>query len=458
MADYDFENPAFVTDEPGINDDYDLDLPGPVIEPPLDVQDQLNSSADHIQNLREELRQTAIEAQKKRLVDTFYKELSHAYGLRHEGRIDYEQFGIDADGKTLYWTPGDKRIPITATRGKYQFQALSSLARKYGEGGTNALRRSMGLTGYTSKTSRLSKAAVEKLQQADKVLGAGANDIETIELQDLPGVADSTIHGAKDVETALKTINDQPIDTKWVTQAARELAGLEKAVTGVRDEMANNLAKLSGVNDGISRVEKHLARERGKITETSDPEIQQEIRERIRRLDRELTDLKLQKDARLEALSANKAALRSQVSRIREMIGRLLHEDKTLVERIRTLFREQGITIVSILTAIGMAISTLVLALTGGGAIPAAPTPAPKPSDQGGLKEWVKKHLQALGRVLANLAGKAAAALPGIIGSIVSWLLSTLGKTASWLADNLWPMVIGAGALLLVAVRRGLSQ
>ena len=30
-------------------------------------------------------------------------------------------------------------------------------------------------------------------------------------------------------------------------------------------------------------------------------------------------------------------------------------------------FREQGFTIVSILTTIGMAISTLVLALTGGG-------------------------------------------------------------------------------------------
>ena len=77
-----------------------------------------------------------------------------------------------------------------------------------------------------------------------------------------------------------------------------------------------------------------------------------------------------------------------------------------------------------------MAISTLVLALTGGGA-GGSPSPAPKPSDKGGVKEWIKKHLQALGRALANLAGKAAAALPGIIGSIVSWLLGALGKTAT---------------------------
>ena len=108
------------------------------------------------------------------------------------------------------------------------------------------------------------------------------------------------------------------------------------------------------------------------------------------------------------------------------------------------MFREQGITIASILTAIGMAISALVLALTGGGG--SAPVQAPKPPEKSGLKEWVKNTYN-----LANLAGKAAAALPGIIGSIVSWLLSTLGKTATWLAENLWALVIAVGTLFLVA-------
>ena len=59
-----------------------------------------------------------------------------------------------------------------------------------------------------------------------------------------------------------------------------------------------------------------------------------------------------------------------------------------------------------------MAISTPLLALTGGGG--SAPAPAPKPPDKSDLKEWVKKHLHAL----ANLAGKAAAALPGIFAQL----------------------------------------
>jgi len=76
-----------------------------------------------------------------------------------------------------------------------------------------------------------------------------------------------------------------------------------------------------------------------------------------------------------------------------------------------------------------------------------------KPPGKGGVKEWVKKHLQAFGRVLARLAGKAAAALPGIIGSIVSWLLNFLSKTASWLANNLWALVVALGGMLLVSAR-----
>ena len=177
-----------------------------------------------------------------------------------------------------------------------------------------------------------------------------------------PGIADSARQSAEQVET---TIDDQPIDTVWVTQAGRELAGLEKEMTGVRDELANNLAKLTSIDDRKSEVERQLAREHEKQTETDDTEMQREIRDRIRKLESVISDIELERQARLEALFTNRATLRSQINRIRETFKRLLHEDIILAERIRTLFREQGITIASILTAIGMAISTLVLALTG---------------------------------------------------------------------------------------------
>ena len=123
-------------------------------------------------------------------------------------------------------------------------------------------------------------------------------------------------------------------------------------MTGVRDELANNLAKLTSIDDRKSEVERHLARVHRKLTETNDTEMKREIQDRIRKLESVLSDIEIERLAWLESLSTNRATLpRSQINRIREAFRRLLHEDTTLAERIRTLFREQGITNVSILTA-----------------------------------------------------------------------------------------------------------
>ena len=79
----------------------------------------------------------------------------------------------------------------------------------------------------------------------------------------------------------------------WVTQARRELAGLEKAMAGVRDELANNLAKLTSIDDRESEVERHLARKQRTLTETDDTEMQREILDRFRKLESELSDIEL---------------------------------------------------------------------------------------------------------------------------------------------------------------------
>lgn len=152
-----------------------------------------------------------------------------------------------------------------------------------------------------------------------------------------------------------------------------------------------------------------------------------------------LSDLQDERSSRLEAASANREALRGQINRIRETINRVLNEDTTLAERLRTLFQEQGITIVSVITALGFIISTLVLALTGGAGSAGGSQP---PRGKDGLKEWVKKQLKHLASALAKLAGKAAAALPGLIGTIVTWLLKATGSAAGWLAENTWALMV----------------
>ena len=59
-----------------------------------------------------------------------------------------------------------------------------------------------------------------------------------------------------------------------------------------------------------------------------------------------------------------------------------------------------------------------------------------------------------LGKLLADLAGKAGAALPGIIGTIVSWLLSTTGKVVSSFGEHLLAVVVLVAGLLYTAAMK----
>ena len=132
-----------------------------------------------------------------------------------------------------------------------------------------------------------------------------------------------------------------------------------------------------------------------------------------------------------------------------ETITKVLDRDTSLAEKIRTLFREQGITIASILTAILMAISVLVEALMpGGGTGSASAESPPPPKDEKGLKEWIRSKLKALASLLGQLGMKAAEALPGIILAIISWILNRAADVVGWVLQNLWALVVGIGGLI----------
>ena len=53
---------------------------------------------------------------------------------------------------------------------------------------------------------------------------------------------------------------------------------------------------------------------------------------------------------------------------------------------------------------------------------------------------------------MASLLGrfgiKAAEALPGTIGGIISWILNRAKDLVGWVSQNLWAMVVGIGGLI----------
>ena len=290
-----------------------------------------------------------LKPRKKRLVKTFYDEIGKRYKMA-PGKIDYDQFKISDDGKTLFWVVGDKEIRITAKQGSAEFLSLGTLANEYnrvaGRGGTLAVRQYLNLPDYRSKT-KLS-------QQVRQALESTRNDMPDLEvsgteLQDLRNTVIDTETVVKSLETSLTDWVHTDTQTEGLT--LRELQGLDKALQRTRGELTNNLAKLTELDKDITIQKQKLqqAEDDGAKDETSKKDIMSRIK-----------NLKDERAARLGAANANKEELRGQINRIKETINKVLKEDTTLRERLKTLFKEQGITIVSILTAIGMIIGVIV--------------------------------------------------------------------------------------------------
>ena len=178
------------------------------------------------------------------------------------------------------------------------------------------------------------------------------------------------------------------------------------------------------------------------VTGYNNPDYTDVQHEEIRNKIKELND---NSKVRQEYINLLKGYLLNQVTSIKETIAKVLNKDTSLGEKIRMLFREQGIMIASILMAIGMAIGVLVEALLPGGTAKGGIPPLPKDM---GMKEWLRNKLKALASLLKRLGIKSAEALPGIIGAIISWVLNRAAEVVGWVSQNLWALIVGVEGLI----------
>lgn len=200
----------------------------------------------------------------------------------------------------------------------------------------------------------------------------------------------------------------------------REILGLNAALQRWKGEIVNSVAKLSEVDTAIERQTKKL-----------EEALSEDQRQRI---EKRLADLKLERAVRVETVGLITEKCNSQLDRMRQTIDKLADGDRTLKERLKILWREQGVTIVSVLSAIGLLTSTLLLALTGGGGGGGGKTPHK-------VRDWVKKSLKSLSSLLGRLAKWALSALPGALGSFLSWLLNLLKTVVIKAAEHAYATV-----------------
>ena len=279
------------------------------------------------------------------------------------------------------------------------------------------------------------------------------NNQDNIMLQDIVTKNEiATDNSVKLIETSLTEIGaDASTQTDGLT--LRELEGLDKELRMISGSLRSAIAKSIAKQVDIDKEKRKL--EEMTNDETYSDEQREEVRARLKRFQDE-------QKAISDQIRILKGRYSNQIYQIRESIMKFLDKETgTLGERIRALFKEQGITIVSILTALGMTIGVLIEALLGGPSTTSTPTSQSTTTsdNKGGAREWIKNKLKALSQLLGKLAAKAGAALPGIIGSIVAWLLNHAKEMVGWLSQNVWALITGVGVLIytyfMTKTRRG---
>ena len=349
---------------------------------------------------------------------------------------DYSKFKLKNDGTLSYKY---KKTVIYLGNIDNNLKSLTEMSKL----GVNRLR-TMGFTNITYEDIQPyqpkfqnardeARKLNEKLNDRSKTLeSSSTTDVEAIELMEMT---------SKDIDgLEQETSFIEPTERDKLLPL-RELEGLDKQLRTIKGSLKVAIAKRIDLEGRIKHEER-------KLNEIQDPKYSDDQRDmiegRIKRLRGELTE-------RNKEIDILKGEASKQINQIKESITKFLDKETgTLGERIRTLFKEQGITIVSILTAVGMTIGVLIEALLGGPSTTSTPTSGGTSGGdkKGGVREWIKNKLKALSQLLGKLADKALASLPGIIGSIISWILNRAKEVIGWLSQNLWALITGVGVLI----------
>ena len=199
----------------------------------------------------------------------------------------------------------------------------------------------------TARQAVMLNKAAEKLPSESDITKA-----DDIELQEIAEKASGIISQIKDVQTDTEDLFEHPLC---------ELLGLDKQLRSIRGSLKVEVAKKSSVG---------WAHRNGKDQAWRNPRPSKIYQKTTRRVQKRLDKLNDELKVRQESIDLLKGRLKNQITSFKEAIAKGLDQDTSLGEKIRTLFREQGITIASILTAIGMAIGVLVEALLLVGVLP----------------------------------------------------------------------------------------
>ena len=403
--------------------------------------------------------------EKREKIKSFYKYFEYSgYEVDKNAPLEYKaSFKMNAD-KELAITYKGKTYRLTRANNPNKFLSLDTIKIKYGKGGTRFIRDVLGIKPNQPEIQPEQRKELLEINKTIDSTKASPERSEDIEMQTIETVEENLsnfLEASAQTELELGPPGSLPF---------RELAGLDRSLRNMR----TTVLKLTSDREVKKLRVEELKDEISKVS-YDDGEVQfsedlQEKTEKIKTLEEEIEVL----DSEIREYDGK---FRSQFQRIKQTIDKMLHQDLTLGEQIQTLFREQGITIASVITALGLAIGMIVQGILSSAKsivnpTPSQkptpkpdptpkpkpkPTPTPEPTPEPGIKGWIKQQLRNIANLLSKVADKMLIALPGIIGSVVSFILKAASTAVGFISEHLWLLIVALVGLLYNYLSSSLS-
>ena len=395
----------------------------------------------------------------KEKVKSFYKHLEDKgyivdrnAPLEHKVRFEFHP----PTGRLMLFIMGVivKEFILAHETNSNKFYSPKTIAIWYGKGGTQFVRDVLGIKNWDNPIKKMppkAEASLAKTSETIALTNSSPERPEEIEMQTVETVEENLtnfLEASAQTELELGPPGSLPF---------RELAGLDRSLRNMR----TTVLKLTSDREAKKATLRQLKDEISKVS-YDDGEVQfdenlQEKTEKIKTLEEEIEVL----DSEIREYDGK---FRSQFQRIKQTVDKMLHQDLTLGEQIQTLFREQGITIASVITALGLAIGMIINSILSAAKSIVNPTPSPKPTPtpkpkpkptptpeptpEPGIKGWIKQQLQKIANLLSKVADKMLIALPGIIGSAVSFVLKAASTAVGFISEHLWLLIVALVGLL----------
>ncbi|VDI30774.1 Hypothetical predicted protein [Mytilus galloprovincialis] len=263
---YEFDNPVFKIDDYD-DDDYDDEEKTPLIDnDDEEFQNYINKEFENSRALSENDAKIRKKETTKKMIKQFYKK---------NGETTRNEVGFfvreDHNERQILYVKDEKGNNIALTyfkKGVLKFYKFSTLQKEYG---VNFVRDVLGVDDY--KISDYLKEGRSMFQDFQRTIKAPIRELDNIEIplqeistqeegQELLETASNAETYVKEIETSFIEHGTSLVDNETQTKITkREMDGVISAMTTVKEELENNLAKLNETN-------KDLAKENAKL-ETS---------------------------------------------------------------------------------------------------------------------------------------------------------------------------------------------